>query len=87
MKDEEACISTLHYISGSSLFLWVGTTGGKLWGIPMSVKSNEDIVLVCDTSREGHPISYIRLFGGSLFVSWEDGWLGVYAVQNICSYL
>lgn len=47
MRREEACISTLHYVSGNALFLWVGTEGGKLWGVPMSVKSDEDIVLVC----------------------------------------
>ena len=39
MKDEEPCFSTLYYISGSSLFLFVGTSQGKLWGIPMSMKS------------------------------------------------
>lgn len=47
MAAEEPSISTLHYIGGSSLFLFIGTVEGKLWGIPMSVKSKEDMVLVC----------------------------------------
>jgi hypothetical protein len=87
MAEEEPCFSTLHYISGSSLFYFVGTTKGKLWGIPMSIKSDEDMVIVEERSREGSSVSYIRIFGGNLFVSWDDGWLGVYAIQNLISFL
>lgn len=87
MAQEEPSISTLHYIGGSNLFFFIGTVNGKIWGIPMSTKSKEDLVLVCETSRVGCPISYIRIFAGSLFVSWDDGWLSVYAVQNLTSYL
>ena len=28
---------------------------------------------------------YIRIFNGILFVSWENGWLGVYGLQNLTS--
>lgn len=87
MEGEEPSISTLHYIGGSSLFLFLGTVQGKIWGIPMSIKSNEDLILVCDTSKVGASVSYIRIFGGNLFVSWDDGWLSIYAIQNLISYL
>lgn len=40
MTGEEPSISTLHYIGGTSLFLFIGTSQGKIWGIPMSIKSN-----------------------------------------------
>ena len=53
----------------------------------MSVNNNEDLIIICEESKSGQAVSYIRIFGSNLFVSWEDGWLGVYAIQNICSYL
>jgi hypothetical protein len=30
-------------------------------------------------------VRYIRIFNGILFVSLENGWLGVYGVQNLTS--
>lgn len=70
MAGEEPTISTLHYIGGNALFLFIGTVQGKIWGIPMSAKSKTDLVLVCETSRVGASVCYIRIFGGYLFVSW-----------------
>lgn len=35
----------------------------------------------------GYAIRYIRIFGNDLFVSWEDGCLGIYAIQNLVAYL
>ena len=47
MEKEIPSISTLHYISGNALFLFIGTEQGKLWGIPLSMKTGSDLVLVC----------------------------------------
>ena len=87
MAGEDPTISTLHYIGGSNLFLLMGTSTGTIWAVPMSIKSKEDLVIVKDTSHQGAAVSYIRIFGGNLFVSWDDGWLCVYAIQNLSSFL
>lgn len=84
---EQPSISTLHFIGGTSLFMFVGTVGGTVWATPVSARVGEPLVLVEDRHRGGAAVRYIRVFNGNLFVSWEDGWLGVYNVQNIASHL
>jgi len=32
-------------------------------------------------------VRYIRIFNGNLFVSWENGWLGIYNMQNLNSHM
>lgn len=67
--------------------MFVGTVNGTLLGMPVSTRVGEAMVLVRDRHREGAAVRYIRIFNGNLFVSWEDGWLGIYNVQNLPSHL
>jgi hypothetical protein len=67
--------------------MFIGTESGKLWGIPLSTKSNADMGMICENNRKGQAIRYIRIFGSDMFVSWEDGWLAIYAIQNLTSHL
>jgi hypothetical protein len=46
LRGEQASISTLHFIAGAHLFLFVGTQGGKLLGVPVSAREGEPLVLV-----------------------------------------
>ena len=67
--------------------MFVGTTSGTLFAVPVSTRVGEPLILIRDTHRSGAAVRYIRVFNGNLFVSWEDGWLGIYNVQNIVSHL
>lgn len=84
---EEPSISTLHFISGVHLFMLLGTNSGAIFIIPLSTRLDEPFVLVKDTHRSGAAVRYLRVFHGNLFVSWEDGWLSIYNIQNIASHL
>ena len=44
-------------------------------------------MMLRDTRRKGSRVMYVAVFEGSLFVSWEDGWLGIYHIHNLASYL
>lgn len=67
--------------------MFIGTTAGTLFAVPVSARLGEPLVIVRDTHRSGAAVQYIRVFNGNLFVSWIDGWLGIYNVQNIVSHL
>lgn len=67
--------------------MFVGTKKGTVFVIPLSTRVDEPLVLVKDIHRTGAAVRYIRIFNSSLFVSWEDGWLAIYNIQNIVSHL
>jgi hypothetical protein len=67
---EQPSISTMHFIAGVHLFLFVGTTAGTLFAVPVSTRVGEPLALVRDTHRSGSSVRYIRVFNGNLFVSW-----------------
>jgi len=69
-EGERASISGLHFIGGTSLFLFIGTESGKLFAVPISTRTNEPIMIIKDERRCGSAVRYIRVFGNSLFVSW-----------------
>ena len=86
-EGEKASISSLHFVGGAALFLFLGTEDGTLFGIPFSAKSGEPLMMLRDLRRRGSRVMYVRVFEGSLFVSWEDGWIGIYHIHNLVSYL
>ena len=63
----------------------MGTNKGTVFAVPVSTRLGEPFVLIRDQRRVGAAVRYIRVFNGILFVSWENGWLGVYGVQNLTS--
>lgn len=67
---EQPSISTLHFIAGVNLFMFVGTNSGTLFAIPVSTRVGEPLILIRDTHRLGAAVRYIRVFNGNLFVSW-----------------
>ncbi len=64
---EQASISTLHFIAGAHLFLFVGTEAGTLLGVPVSAREGEPLVVVREGRRAGSAVRYIRIFGSIIF--------------------
>ena len=73
----------MHYVRGANLYFFVGTKKGTVFGIPISIRSKESLVILKDTRKQGYSVEYIRIFNNLLFISWSDGSLGIYSVKNL----